>query len=187
MPNVPLERLEHGLERIREAPAERGRVELIVSRPAEGERELPERASLVPGSGLVGDDWARRGSSATEDGGPNPEAEVTVMSARAAALFADGGEHEAWAPAGDQLFVDLDISAANLPAGTRLAVGGAVLEVTAEPHLGCGKFVRRFGVDAMKLVNSDLGREMRLRGLNARVVEAGEVARGDELRKLTGR
>ncbi len=111
---------------------------------------------------------------------------MTVMSARVAALVSGGPEHVDWAQAGDQLYVDFDISERNLPAGTRLAIGGAELEVSAHPHLGCGKFVRRFGVDAMKLVNSELGRSLRLRGLNARVVRPGEVRRGDRVRKLSG-
>jgi MOSC domain-containing protein YiiM len=108
------------------------------------------------------------------------------MSARAAALAAGGDDHERWAQAGDQLYVDLDLSQANLPAGTRLQIGDAVLEVSAAPHLGCGKFSRRFGVDALKLVNSAAGRELRLRGVNTRVVVAGEIRRGDAVRKLQG-
>jgi MOSC domain-containing protein YiiM len=107
------------------------------------------------------------------------------MSSRAAALVAGGEDRAAWAEAGDQLFADLDLSEVNLPPGTRLGIGDAVLEVSAEPHLGCGKFIRRFGVDAMKLVNSERGRALRLRGLNARVVEAGEVAIGDPVSKLS--
>jgi MOSC domain-containing protein YiiM len=107
------------------------------------------------------------------------------MSARAAALVAGGDDHERWAQAGDQLYVDLDLSQENLPAGTRLAVGDAVLEVTPSPHLGCGKFSRRFGVDALKFVNSAVGRELRLRGVNTRVVEPGAIAPGNVVRKLS--
>ena len=112
---------------------------------------------------------------------------MTVMNARAAALFADSSEHADWAWAGDQLYVDLDLGKGNLPPGSRIAVGDAVLEVTAEPHLGCGKFSRRFGVDALKVVNSAIGREMRLRGLNAKVIRPGAVAVGDPVRKLGSR
>jgi MOSC domain-containing protein YiiM len=116
------------------------------------------------------------------DRSANPDAQVTVMSARAAAAVA--GERERWPLAGDQLYVDLDLSGANLPPGTRLQVGSAVLEVTAIPHTGCGKFVRRFGVDAMKFVNSPVGRELNLRGINTKVVVPGTVSAGDEIRRL---
>ncbi len=169
---------------MRAAPADAGTLELIARRPAEEERELLDAGELDLRVGLVGDMWAERPSSSTADGGPNPEAQVTVMGARAAALVAASPEPERWAQAGDQLYVDLDLSQANLPPGTRLQVGEALLEVTAAPHLGCGKFSRRFGVDALKLVNSATGRELRLRGLNARVVTPGAIARGDAVRKL---
>jgi MOSC domain-containing protein YiiM len=149
------------------------------------EREVLDEGRLDTEVGLVGDGWSVRGSSKTADGGPNPEAQVTVTSARAAALVAGGPNPEAWAPAGDQLYVDLDLSLENLPPGSRIAVGEAVLEVSAEPHTGCGKYVRRFGVDAMKFVNSEVGRSLRLRGLNARVVTPGTVRRGDRVRKLS--
>lgn len=178
------EQLESGLEGIREAPSDEGRLELLVRRPLPEERELLEGGRLDVAGGLTGDDWARRPSSRTEDGGPHPDAQITLMGARAAALVAGGPDHERWASAGDQLYVDLDLSVANLPAGTRLAIGEALLEVTAEPHLGCGKFSRRFGVDALKFVNSAVGRELRLRGVNARVIDSGEIAPGDIVRKL---
>ena len=108
------------------------------------------------------------------------------MGVRAARLFSGSDEHREWAPAGDQLYVDLDLGPGNLPAGSRLSVGGALLEVTAEPHLGCGKFARRFGVDALKLVNGEVGKSLRLRGLNARVISAGEVAVGDLVQVASG-
>jgi MOSC domain-containing protein YiiM len=177
------EELEAGLDHVRGAPAEAGTLELIARRPAEEQRELLEAGELDLLAGLVGDMWAVRPSSSTADGGPNPNAQVTVMSARAVALMAMGDDRERWAQAGDQLYVDLDLSQDNLPPGTRLAIGDALLEVTADPHLGCGKFSRRFGVDALKLVNSALGRELRLRGVNARVVEPGTIRRGDVIRK----
>ena len=177
-------KLEAGLARVLDAPRDLGRVELIVARPAEDERRLLARARLEPGAGLIGDGWSTRPSSASADGGPNPDAEVTVMSARAAALVATEEEGSSWARAGDQLFVEFDISHENVPSGTRLAVGEAVLEVSALPHLGCGKFARRFGVEALKLVNSERGKALRLRGLNARVLAAGTVRCGDAVRKL---
>jgi hypothetical protein len=184
MAHQPQESLEAGLDLIREAPADTGTVELIVRRPAENERELLEEGVLDAELGLVGDMWSTRPSSSTPDGGPNPAAQVTVTSARAVALVAGGPDHSAWAPAGDQLYVDFDISRENLPAGARLAVGEAVLEVSEDPHNGCGKYLRRFGTDALKFVNSEVGRALRLRGLNARVTVPGTVRRGDCVRKL---
>ena len=142
------------------------------------------RAALDTAEGLVGDTWNVRGSSRTSDGGPHPDMQLNVMSARAAALVAQ--DTARWPLAGDQLFVDLDLSAENLPPGTRLALGTAVIEVTAEPHTGCGKFVERFGVDAMKFVNSPVGRSLRLRGVNARVVVPGAIAVGDRVMKVPG-
>lgn len=172
---VERDRLHDGLGRVREAPVDAGPIELIVRRPAVDGRELVESAELDREHGLIGDRWSRG-----EDGADNDQ--VTVIGSRAAALFADSTDPAAWAPAGDQLYVDLDLSEANLPAGTRLSIGEVVMvEVTDEPHLGCGKFVRRFGVEAMKLANSEIGRELRLRGLHVRVIEPGTVRRGDRI------
>lgn len=156
---------------------------LIVRRPAVDAREVLEEGELNPDEGLSGDTWRLRSSSRSEDGRAHPDMQLNVMSARAAALVAQSDDR--WALAGDQLFVDLDLSAANLPAGTRLAVGEAVIEVTAQPHTGCRKFVDRFGLDAMKFVNSPAGRELNLRGINAKVVQAGIVRVGDTVRKIS--
>ncbi len=165
-----------GLDEIRSSPADEGTVELIVRRPAENERDVLEQGVLDLDEGLVGDMWHRRGT-------PNPDAQVTLMNARAADLIA--GSRERWPLAGDQLYVDLDLGVDNLPPGTQLAVGGAVLEITAEPHTGCAKFSARFGSDAIRFVNGADGRPLRLRGVNARVVESGTVALGDAVAKLT--
>ena len=173
--------LEAGLPEIRRAPQDAGTVELIVRRPAPEKREVVAEAELDPSAGLIGDNWLARGSRATADGSAHPELQLTMMSARAAALIARGRER--WPLAGDQLYVDLDLSSANLPPGTRLEVGTAVIEITDQPHTGCGKFVRRFGVDAMKFVNTELGRELNLRGIYARVVSGGTVRTGDVIRK----
>jgi hypothetical protein len=178
---LPLPTLEAGVDAIRGAPADHGRVELIVRRPQIEAREVLSEARLNEGEGLIGDCWRERGSSSTADGSANPDAEVTLMSARAAGLIA--GERERWPLAGDQIYVELDLSAANLPPGTQLQIGSAVLEVTAEPHLGCGKFSERFGVDALKFVNSAVGRELNLRGVNTRIVRGGTVRTGDAIRK----
>jgi MOSC domain-containing protein YiiM len=187
MAGLNRDQLEAGLDHVGAAPVEIGRLELLVTRPAEEERVLAASGALDLEDGLLGDSWSRRPSSSTADGGPNPAAQVTVMNARAAALFSDSEEQIEWAQAGDQLYVDFDLSKANLPTGAQFAIGDAVLEVTAEPHLGCGKFSRRFGVDALKVVNSSVGRAMRLRGVNTRVVEPGSIGVGDAVRKLPGR
>jgi MOSC domain-containing protein YiiM len=175
--------LEDGLATIRSAPRDAGTVELIVRRPAQEEREVVEEAQLDPAVGLVGDNWRQRGSRATEDGSAHPEMQLTMMGARTAALIAR--TRERWPLAGDQLFVDLDLSSANLPPGTVLEVGTATIEITDQPHTGCGKFVRRFGVDAMRFVNTELGRQMNLRGIYARIVTGGTVRAGDTIRKAS--
>jgi hypothetical protein len=180
----PLEELRAGVDEIRRAPPDRGRVELIVRRPAVDGREVLAEATLDRTEGLVGDTWSQRGSSRTDDGSSHPGMQLTLMSTRAATLVA--GDRERWKLAGDQLYVDFDLSAANLPTGTRLRVGAAVLEISDQPHRGCAKFAARFGRDALKFVNSDVGTELNLRGVNARVVEGGTVRAGDEIRKLPG-
>lgn len=169
--------LEAGLDGIRNSPKDNGIVELIVTRPASGLRETPDRAHLDPGAGMIGDNWVIRETS------PDPATQLTVMNARVIALIAPDPVRRPLA--GDQLYVDLDLAGDNLPAGTRLEIGDAVIEVSAEPHTGCGKFVERFGVDAMKFVNSPLGRQLHLRGINARVIRAGVVRLGDRARKVT--
>jgi len=184
MPQLPRVALDARLEWIRAAPAQDGTVVLIARRPAEDARELLERATLDVAAGLLGDCWVTRPSSQSVDGGPAPDAQVTVMNARAAATVSGSDDHERWALAGDQLYLDLDVSHANLPEGTRLEIGSAVLAITGLPHTGCGKFCKRFGVDALTFVNSPQGRALRLRGVNARVVRAGEVAAGDVVHKL---
>ena len=176
------EELHTGLDEIRRSPRDQGVLVLIVRRPAIDEREVLERGELDLAQGLVGDSWNRRGSSRSIDGGPHPDMQLNIMNARAVALVAQSPDR--WQLAGDQLFVDLDLSPANLPPGTQLAIGSAVVEVTAEPHTGCGKFVSRFGVDAMKFVNSTIGRELSLRGINAKVVQPGAIRIGDAVRKV---
>ncbi len=176
------EELEAGLDEILGSPKDEGRLEMIVRRPRVGEREVLEEGVLDLAEGLVGDSWKDRGSSRTADGSPHPDMQLNVMNARVLSLVArDRGR---WELAGDQLIVDMDLGEENLPAGTRLALGSAVIEVTEQPHTGCKKFVERFGLDAMKFVNTPEGRRLRLRGLNARVVRPGRVRAGDVVRKL---
>lgn len=171
-----------GLPEIRRSPADQGTVDMIVVRPDRDLRELPHAIELSPESGLAGDRWSRHCTRRLPDGQLNPDTQVTLMNSRAAALIA--GPESRWPLAGDNLMVDLDLSVANLPVGQRLRVGGAVLEITAQPHLGCTKFNARFGADALAWVNSLQGKELRLRGVNAKVIEAGWVRTGDSVKKL---
>lgn len=173
--------LEAGLETIRNAPKESGRVELIVCRPATGARKVLEQAKLDCECGLVGDNWLAREQLKTAAGRVNFETQINLMNARAIALIA--GSRERWPLAGDQFFVDLDLSPDNLPPGTQLSLGEATLVVTAEPHLGCAKFKDRFGKDAALFVNSEQGKALNLRGINARVVKPGVVKTGDTIQK----
>jgi len=176
------EELEEGLAEIASSPKDEGVLHLIVRRPAVNAREVLAVAELDVEAGLVGDTWGKRRSNRMPDGSPHPDMQLNIMNARTAALIAT--TRERWPLAGDQLFIDLDLTLENLPARTRLAIGTAVIEVTPEPHLGCGKFVERFGVDAMKFVNSPVGRQYNLRGINARVVQSGTIRVGDVVRKL---
>jgi hypothetical protein len=177
-----MDELEAGLDEIRDAPRDEGVLQLIVRRPQIDEREILEQAELHLQEGLVGDSWIRRPSSKTADGSPHPDMQINVMSARVAALVAL--DKSRWHLAGDQLYLDLDLSAENLPAGTQLAIGSAVIEVTPPPHTGCKKFVARFGLDAMKFVNSSVGRELCLRGINAKVIQTGVIRVGNVAKKL---
>jgi MOSC domain-containing protein YiiM len=174
--------LEQGMGDVTAAPRDEGQVRLIVRRTGKGQREVLAVGELDREVGLVGDDWVNRPSRAT--GQPSPYAQVTVMNARFAELIAGEAGPRAWAQAGDQLYIDLDLSQENLPPGSRLAVGRAVIEISAEPHTGCAQFSARFGLDALRIANSELGRALRLRGANAVVVEPGMVRTGDRARKL---
>jgi hypothetical protein len=177
MEHLSRERLMAGLGTIRDSPKDGGQLVLVVRRPAVNERDLPAEALLDPACGLDGDNWLARGSTSTPDGSADPHRQVTVMNARVAELVAGGTDRMPMA--GDQLYLDLDLSVANLPAGSLLAIGGAVLRISEPPHLGCAKFVERFGAEAMRFVNSRLGRQLRLRGLNASVAVPGVVRLGD--------
>ncbi|MEM9133880.1 MAG: MOSC domain-containing protein [Actinomycetota bacterium] len=173
--------LKAGAARVHASPSEQGTVELVVRRPDVDGREVLDEGELVVGQGLAGDNYVARGSRETDDGSAHPEAQLNIMNAHAVDLVA-AGDKDKWSLAGDQLFVDFNLSLANAPAGTRLRVGTAVIEVTAKPHNGCAKFAKRFGVDAAKWANSST--EERYRGINAVVVEAGIVRPGDAVVKL---
>ena len=174
--------LEAGLEAIRQAPKDEGILDLIVRRPEIGTREILQEAELDLEQGLVGDTWRLRKSTRTRDGSPHPDMQLNVMSSRVIALVAQ--DKSRWPLAGDQLFIDFDLSEANVPSGTRLGIGTAIIQVTPEPHTGCQKFVSRFGIDAVKFVNSAVGRRLQLRGICARVVQAGQIRVGDVVKRL---
>jgi hypothetical protein len=180
--HLSAEELYAGLDEVRLSPRDEGILNMIVRRPAVEQREVLEVGHLHPVEGLVGDTWRLRGSSRSADGRAHPDMQINIMNSRVVALVAQSKDR--WPLAGDQLFIDMDLSKANLPAGTRLSIGSAVLEVTAQPHTGCKKFVARFGLDAMQFVNSQIGRELCLRGINAKVIEAGDVRVGDVVRKI---
>ena len=180
--HVSMTELEAGLDYVRQAPDDQGVLKMIVRRPRVDEREIVNEAELNLEEGLVGDTWKIRGSKAMPDGSANIHAQVTLMSSRMIALLAQ--DEARWALAGDQLFADLNLSDDNLPPGTRLAIGSAILEVSAQPHTGCAKFSQRFGVEAHKFVNSPEGKRLHLRGINTRIVQAGMIRVGDAVRKI---
>ncbi len=174
--------LEAGLDHIRQSPKDVGTLEMIVRRPRVDAREVLVEGELDLELGLVGDTWLERGSSRTADGSAHPDMQLNVINARLLDLVAQ--DKARWPLAGDQLVVDFDLSEANITPGTQLAIGSAIIEVTAQPHTGCAKFVARFGREAMLFVNSPLGKQLHLRGINARVVRPGTIRQGDEVRRL---
>jgi hypothetical protein len=181
--HLDVEALEAGLADIQGSPTDHGTLDLVVRRPAVDEREILDVAELSLDEGVVGDTWNQRSSRRTDDGSPHPEMQLNIINARLSRLIS-GGLDDDRALAGDQLHVDLDVSEANLPPGTRLAIGGAVIEVTNQPHTGCAKFAARFGATALRFVNVGIGKELRLRGINAKVVTPGTIRRGDSITKL---
>ena len=174
--------LEAGMENIRQAPSDNGILKMIVRRPAVDERELIDEGELSTDDGLVGDTWKIRSSSHTPDGSSNRKSQITLTNSRAIALLAQSEDR--WALAGDQLYVDMNIGEENLPPGTRLSIGSAIIEVSDQPHSGCKKFSARFGVEAMKFVNSPEGKRLHLRGINTKVVQSGTIRVGDVVRKI---
>jgi hypothetical protein len=174
--------LEAALPSIRQSPGDGGVLAMIVRRPQIGAREVLAEGELDLANGLLGDNWRSRSSSRTTDGSAHPDMQLTIMNARVIALVAQAKER--WPLAGDQLFIDLDLSTSNVPPGTRLSLGSAVIEVTDQPHTGCGKFVSRFGQEALNFINSSAGKQLQLRGVNAKVVQPGVIRVGDVVKKL---
>jgi hypothetical protein len=173
--------LEACLDYVRQSPRDMGRLELLVCRPEVNSREVLNEGRLDRVHGLVGDNWSVRGGSSKPARSSDPNKQITIMNARTITLLAGGKDR--WPLSGDQLFVDFDLSASNIPPGTRIQIGSAVLEVTALPHRGCQKFTARLGGDATAFVNSTPGVELNLRGINARVVQDGAIRVGDWVRK----
>jgi len=174
--------LDASLADIRAAPKDRGVLEAIVVRPAHDARQSLPACEISFAGGVHGDHWAQGCWKTTEDGRPHPDVQICLMNARVIRLIAQAQDR--WPLAGDNLFVDLDLSADNLPPGQRLALGSAVIEITDVPHNGCKKFAERYGRDAVLFVNSPEGKRLHLRGIYARVVTDGAIAVGDVLSKL---
>ena len=180
--HLTTEQLDAGFAHILRSPSTNGALKMIVRRPGVDQREVLAEAELDVDHGLVGDDWKTRGSTSTPDGNANPDAQITMINARLIALLAVSEER--WQLSGDQLAVDLDISADNLPPGARLSIGEAVVEITAKEHTGCAKFAARFGRDALRFISTREGRDLRLRGVYTKVVKSGKIRRGDIISKL---
>jgi hypothetical protein len=179
---ISMEELEARMPYILESPKQQGTLKMIVRRPNVDERESLDEAELSLTDGLVGDTWRKRGSRHTPDRSALMDAQITIMNARIISLIAQ--TEDRWSLAGDQLYADFDLSEDNIPAGTRLAIGSAIVEISAVPHTGCKKFSARFGVEAMKFVNSPEGKRLHLRGINTRVIQPGIIRVGDTIRKV---
>ena len=180
--HLTMQQLEDGLDRIKKSPNDNTLVDLIVCRPSEGSRKILQEGFLDKGKGLKGDNWIDRGSSKTIDGCSHPDMQLNIMNSRSIALIAQ--QKNRWQLAGDQLFIDINLTDKNIPAGTRLSIGDAIIEVTAIPHNGCKKFTERFGIDAVKFVNSPIGKELHLRGVNAKIIKSGKSNVGDMVKKI---
>lgn len=180
--HLSMTELRAGLADILASPKDDGELKGIVIRPAEGERRELDTCEISLAGGTHGDHWAKGCWMSTEDGKPHPDVQICIMNARCIALIAQ--ERDNWSPAGDNLFIDMDLTPGNTPPGTRLAIGTAVIEITDTPHNGCDSFIERYGRDACVFVNTGEGRTHRLRGIYGRVVQDGRVTVGDTVRKV---
>jgi len=173
--HLSADKLEQGVDHILASPSDVGTLKLIVIRPDVDQRETPAEGRLDTEQGLVGDNWSTRGTA-------DSDMQLNIMNARVIGLLAQ--TRDRWSLAGDQLYLDMDLSDENLPPGTQLSLGEAIIEVTEPPHTGCKKFAARFGVDAMVFVNSGRGKKLNFRGINAKVIQSGDIKVGDVSRKL---
>ena len=181
MAHLPTEQISERVAALEQAPTNDGTVSALLIRPDTDVREVVDSLHVVPGGGIVGDNYIARGNGKTPDGKAHPEAQICMMNWHILSVLSDG-DAELWPLAGDQLLVDFDISETNIPAGTRMTIGSAVLEVANKPHNGCAKFAQRFGMDAARWVNSDPVQHYR--GINVMVVAEGDIAVGDRITKL---
>ncbi|MEL7172147.1 MAG: MOSC domain-containing protein [Pseudomonadota bacterium] len=182
LPQPEMAALEAALPEILAAPKDEGRLDMVISRPGHGERTLLKNARLTAAGGVDGDHWAKGCWRTLEDGSPHPDVQICLMMSRV--IRAIAGEPAFWPPAGDNLFIDMDLTPANTPPGTRLALGSVEMVVTEEPHNGCQNFIDRYGRDACVFVNTGPGKEHRLRGIYCRVTKDGEINVGDTVRKI---
>ncbi len=171
-----------GLAEIRKSPPDNGVLDAIVIRPGSEERLSLQQCRLSPEGGTEGDAWARGCWLKLPNGLPHPDVQICIMNSRMINLLA--GERQRWELAGDNLFVDLDLSRENLQPGQSLQIGECVIEITEQSHNGCAKFSRRFGPSALQVVNSPTGKQLRLRGIYAKVLKAREVRVGNRIKKL---
>ena len=180
--HLTLDELKAGLPEILASPKDEGTLRAIVIRPARGERRDLASCEISARLGVHGDHWSKGCWKSTEDGRPHPDVQICMMNARWIQLIAQ--ERSNWPPAGDNFFVDMDLTPDNMPPGTRLAIGTAVIGTTDTPHSGCASFIDRYGRDACIFVNTGEGKRLRLRGIYARVVQDGRVSAGDRVVKL---
>ncbi len=183
--HLTIEEIKAGLPEVLASPKDNGLVRAIIIRPASGERRDVETCDISLQGGMHGDHWAKGCWKTTEDGSPDPDVQICFMNARFLNLIAV--ERSNWAPAGDNLNIDMDISPSNLPPGTRLAIGSAIIEITDTPHNGCAKFIERYGRYACVYVNTGEGKQLRMRGIYGRLVQDGRVNAGDQTDWACGR
>lgn len=177
-----VETLETGLEIIRNSPQDNGTLEMIVVRPAKNQRSTLQECELSLKRGVEGDHWANGCWKSLPDGSPDPDVQVTIMNSRCLKLISASSSQ--WPLAGDNLIVDMDLSVQNLQPGQKLSIGSAILEITSVPHTGCNNFKERFGIDSLKFISSKIGKELRLRGIYARIIRDGHIKVGDRLKKI---